>query len=359
MSRSRVATKANDKLLNACDGKTESQGGLNVPDFKEALLIKYPQVVDLVEKAVTRDDLCAIYKQIIQRIDEAQPHLKPDESQLKLKIFPVIPHIDHDLDKGYYLTDAYRFINWQETDITELNVNLYHQVLINQVNRRLLQESCEVGNDLYVIRNFTGRNYTDSDSVLDITTYFKFDKSDKDKRCKIFDDVNISFYDVHSRDAEALIGKNIDYGDFNTKPYAIILLSNGGTSWNEYLGHIYVWQSPVDPTIAVAIGIRGRVENTFIDKERRIQNISAYLLEGVRQFALKHKCTKIMIPKPLHTMSRILKSNGFTVNNTYPKEVIGISPAPYKNCNNYPFCYTRQSQAEIMPVSITNVEFVE
>ena len=47
----------NVSLLNACQGKTASQGGLNVPEMKKQLGDLFPEKAAEIKSARTRDDL--------------------------------------------------------------------------------------------------------------------------------------------------------------------------------------------------------------------------------------------------------------------------------------------------------------
>jgi hypothetical protein len=49
-----------DQLKNACNGKTYSQGGLNVPQMKKALKALYPDNSRLIDQAKTRNELDAL-----------------------------------------------------------------------------------------------------------------------------------------------------------------------------------------------------------------------------------------------------------------------------------------------------------
>jgi len=102
-----------------------------------------------------------------------------------------------------------------------------------------------------------------------------------------------SYYDVFGRDHSL-------YNDLlEVETYCIVAIENGN-----YLGHIYTWISPEDRNICLAMGIRSTIESGK-------KGISRFLLEGVRNFALLNGCNKILVPRPLPIMERILLQIGF------------------------------------------------
>lgn len=80
----------------------------------------------------------------------------------------------------------------------------------------------------------------------------------------------------------------------------------------QYSGHIYVWISPTDPKLCLMIGIRNRVDNVFILGSRDyLPNVSLYLLEGCRKYALQQGSTRLAVIYPLSVMIKIITVLGF------------------------------------------------
>src|SRR5690625_2651639 len=78
--------------------------------------------------------------------------------------------------------------------------------------------------------------------------------------------------------------------------YVVVLLYKG-----EYYGHIYTWRLIGEHSdICMAVGIRGRVDLIFLGD--RLQDLSRYLFEGVRMFALSKGCHSIVVPLPYEHM---------------------------------------------------------
>lgn len=119
-------------------------------------------------------------------------------------------------------------------------------------------------------------------------------------------------FDVFERDQEVFNQTN-----WNVQTYAIVVLYKG-----EYFGHIYTWISPVEKWICFAMGIRGRVDSVF--SKDNLQNLSGYLLEGARRFALAKGCRAIVVTHPLDVMKSILTKMGF-LPFTLEKQYIGRS----------------------------------
>lgn len=72
------------------------------------------------------------------------------------------------------------------------------------------------------------------------------------------------------------------------------------------------------------MGIRGRIDSVF--RQDDLRNISSYLLEGARRFALAKRCTAVIVTHPLTVMKIILKKLGF-LPERIPKQYVGKSLA--------------------------------
>ena len=119
------------------------------------------------------------------------------------------------------------------------------------------------------------------------------------ERCAQFRKRQKGYQDTFNRDHHLF-----NQSDWNVITYSIVLLYRG-----KYFGHIYTWISPRYPSMCLAMGIRGRVDNVFL--EDTLPNVANYLLEGVRRFALAKGCYFMVITKPLAVMKTVLLRLGF------------------------------------------------
>jgi len=102
------------------------------------------------------------------------------------------------------------------------------------------------------------------------------------------------------------------------------------------------------------MGIRNRVDSLFIKyTNENLRNVSYYLLEGVRRFALSKGAANIIITYPRLIMQKILPTLGFV--RTEEKEIsdklIGQSIAPPSILNYCSNCY---KLSDIIKPIITN-----
>ena len=82
-----------------------------------------------------------------------------------------------------------------------------------------------------------------------------------------------------------------------------------------------------------------------------------YLIEGVRQFAIRNGCSSILIPYPMEIMKEILLKLGFKENVALlEKEIIGVSCAPQHDCKPSK-CYIKNTEKAIHLDRITTVLF--
>lgn len=138
------------------------------------------------------------------------------------------------------------------------------------------------------------------------------------------------YTEVYSRDQDAF-----EQFNFNVELNAIVLTYNG-----EYYGHIYCWISPIEK-IVLAMGIRNRVDNIFLKgTDKYLPDVSGYLLEGVRNFALSNGIDQMIIVTPLPIMRNILSDLGFKMEFISSK-IIGQSISP-DNCSGF-YCFTQST----------------
>ena len=82
-------------------------------------------------------------------------------------------------------------------------------------------------------------------------------------------------------------------------PYALVLLDEE----NNYCGHIYVW---IYENNIYCMGIRNNVKSLF--SKSKLKNVSTYLLEGVRRFALHFGFNDFNMMMPVSKMKFILEN---------------------------------------------------
>lgn len=90
--------------------------------------------------------------------------------------------------------------------------------------------------------------------------------------------------------------------------------------------------------VTVLLWVRNRVDSLFTRYfENNLKNVSHYLLEGVRRFALSKAADNFIITSPRPIMQRILPTLGFQ-RVSIPTTLIGSSIAPTRStiCSN---CY--------------------
>lgn len=131
---------------------------------------------------------------------------------------------------------------------------------------------------------------------------FNPDMVDRISQCVKFNTIYIDQLEVMSRDTDFFIH------DFPNTTYGIVLLNDD----MEYYGHTYCW---IHKGEVFSMGIRNRIDSVFMkNTEKYIENVSYYLLEGVRQFTLRNGFKTFNIVSPLLVMHTILKKLGFIVN---------------------------------------------
>lgn len=212
-------------------------------------------------------------------------------------------------------------VNWSSNDSMELSISLNNQARNNYMEILAMTVSCE--HDDYD-KPFTVITIDNNVYIKD----FNVSPEQKPALCKLFLERQKDYFEVISRDQDALT-----YDDVNVQLYALVLVYNG-----IYQGHIYSWLSPYDPNYCFAMGIRNRVDAIFIRyDEDNLRNVSHYLLEGVRRFAISKGISNIIITYPKPIMVKILPLLGF-VRTTVPNRLMGqsIAPGSFGNCIN---CY--------------------
>lgn len=199
-------------------------------------------------------------------------------------------------------------VDWSSDDPKRLSEALNSQIKNNYTDFSQLDILCRNPAGFEQVLYTT--NFVEGTQEL-VKNYYKSPEQ-KAEQCKKFLQRFHGLVDVLERDQDVFNQRT-----WNVQTYAIVVLYKG-----EYFGHIYTWVSPVDPSLCFAMGIRGRVDSVFI--EDNLQNLSHYLLEGVRRFALAKGCSSIVVTHPLDTMKSILTRLGFR-GSLIPRTTIGES----------------------------------
>ena len=238
------------------------------------------------------------------------------------------------LDKKYLLNIP----DWE--NISNLSDTLNRQVKRNMWQAGLLEVTC---NESIKIQSSEGPDLKIpwQQTIKGITTLnFATDNKENDKHvCKQYVKSIRNRWDVLSKDQDSF--------EYVTKPlrkdsielHAIVIISNK----LGYIGHIYVWIAPVDPSICAVIGIRSSPLMAFYRNfGNGISRISGYLLEGVRRFALGKNASKIVIQSPIGKMVQIVKKNGF-VTKSIRNSVFGYGGGLTNNNNATCYnCYVKE-----------------
>lgn len=210
-------------------------------------------------------------------------------------------------------TTSNRTVSLDTMSCEDLTIMLHNEITNYDLNNNLLRGLCDDEEDPYSVKadeegEWMFVNYTLNDSsVCHNHTSNNFQRS---------------IIDVLSRDSDAFSGLvNVDL-------YAVVLIHKG-----EYYGHIYTWKYN---NYCVAVGIRSRIDIAFLraTEEGALKNVANYLLEGVRRFAAINSCHQIVIPYPLTSMLRILRSHGF-VSERLTHGDLGKGPGLFDPSLNY------------------------
>lgn len=230
------------------------------------------------------------------------------DTKIVIKCFPVLKiakpfTVSEMLDEPISENKNTYEVDWSSNDAANLSHQLANQIRNEVKMLRMYKNMCR-GNTVSL--TFQKSTFTYLDPGIDeLSTRehrwpltFEQHKS----ACLDLNKAYPSYLEVFDRDADAYAQKN-----FDTKPYAVVLLKD-----DIYIGHIYTWISPREPSICLAIGIRASISE--IPKKQlglKTSAISSMLLEGVRQFALHKRAKEIVVVWPLANMVPILKNLGF------------------------------------------------
>lgn len=207
--------------------------------------------------------------------------------------------------------------DWTATNSYELSLALKYQVETNRANLLTMEISC-TDPELFSEPVY-GVTYESGQPAVTEETLETLPPHERKLLCEQYLRTVRAHKEVISRDIDAFnqIG-------FTVELYAVVAFYK-----NLYQGHIYFWQSPVSLEYSFAMGIRNRVNSVFHRFDVNfLKNVSGYLLEGCRRFALFKSSKFLYVTHPVATMKPILEKLGF-VNSHINESLYGVSIAPY------------------------------
>lgn len=212
----------------------------------------------------------------------------------------------------FLLRDVYRRgvpIDWSSSDPTFLTANLNNLSWLNKWDLQSFERSCKDSDE---VSRVVFQNYSIQTKNLPLTL------EQKNESCDKFISRIKDFSEILSRDEDAL-----NYVDIKGDLYAVVLIYQG-----EYQGHIYTWISPFDASYCFAMGIRNRLDSIFtVYSGNNLRNVSSYLFEGVRRFALSKGASHLIVPYPRPIMTQLLPKLGF-VQTEIKQSLLRLSLAP-------------------------------
>lgn len=180
--------------------------------------------------------------------------------------------------------------NWETDDVVELN--------------EMFKKTIQSNYDLFVYYKHYCKNLN-----AQFYHYMINNRKYKEKTmCKKYNEAVSAYEDTFNRDFNAFYQEK-------TKGDADINVCILFDDYYNYLGHIYCW---VVGDLCMGFGIRAKIDNFF---NKTHSNVSLYLLEGLRKFAIANNCNNIFIPDPLPNMEQILKKHGFVLSRRYQYNV--------------------------------------
>jgi hypothetical protein len=184
-------------------------------------------------------------------------------------------------------------VDWLSNNPYDLSLSLNNQVRNNYMELEALRVSSDEASDIPM---FTVKTIDSQVAVVD----YPMTCEQKSKACKLFIERSNDYDEVISRDQDAL-----NYDDVDVELHAVVLIFI-----NTYHGHIYAWLGKNN--YCYAMGIRNKVDSIFTRSfENNLKNVSHFLLEGVRLFALSKGASEFVVTYPKPIMVKILPTLGF------------------------------------------------
>jgi hypothetical protein len=190
-------------------------------------------------------------------------------------------------------------VDWSQRDSQNLSLTLINQINNNIIDLETLLNECRPYVPEYTSRHLNTEKHFKGvlEKFPDIDINHPPPYQYNEANCMKFLPLVEAYSEVRNLDIRALYQTG-----FDADLYAVILLYR-----NQYYGHIYTWLSPVDPSICCFMGIRNRVDNVFLkDIGDQLANVSYYLVEGVRRFALFMHCDKLVVVNARPIMREVI-----------------------------------------------------
>ena len=267
--------------------------------------------------------------------------LNPSNYDLLLLSFPI-----QEVEVPFKMPPRGAKLVWCDPDLTwnhvinpqstpnELTTIFNCQIKNNNLLFEQLHAQCIYSDELPGLRSMQFIDLPDGEIDMRILKDYYVTEEKKLEQCKVYENRRQGYMDTFSRDDDVLNKSPM----WDSPTHVMVALKPNLEGILEYFGHIYVWVSPVDPSICIAQGIRNRVDSAFLGDDN-VKGLSKYLFEGVRRFAEDHGCSRIIVPNPLPTMKSILLKMGFqptTINkNVFGKSLAYMHPSPFDTrCDN-------------------------
>lgn len=228
-------------------------------------------------------------------------------------------------------------VDWSQRDSQSLSLALIDQINNNTIELEMLLDKCRPYIEQYTSSHVNTEKYFKSlkEKFPNINTTNPPPYQYNLENCSKFIPLVEAYNEVRNLDVRAIYQTY-----FDVELYAVVVLYR-----NEYYGHIYTWLSPVDPSVCCFMGIRNRVDNIFLkDMNTQLANVSYYLVEGVRRFALFKNCNKLVVVNARRIMREVILPRLGFIKTNIPSYYTGVSinrpgPITEKQLSN-PWFYT-------------------
>lgn len=198
---------------------------------------------------------------------------------------------------------SYRVVRWPDTIVDEnvLSEKLNQQVLNEYLLFWMYRTRGIKRSPLNQTPIFTEKGLVDID--------FKPYRKSEEQVHNEYLGTTSTMPDLYAKDANAF---EYVLNEHMIELYAVVVVSDELQIYGNYLGHVYTWISPFDPTLCFMMGIRSTGLMTFLRaQDKGVNRMSSHILDGVIQFARNKNATKIAITDPIGMMVDISLRSGF------------------------------------------------
>lgn len=250
---------------------------------------------------------------------------KTQSQKNEIYIFKVDKIPNHYSMKNHYSGEDLVDINWNSKNQT---LELNKQIIVNELLQRQLENWCR--QDPENINIILGKNK--------MLNFIIEDKKKMRQTCQEYIKNRKNQYDVLSRDQDVF--DLLENKNSNIDIHAVVAVNeNMG-----YIGHVYVWSSPIDKNYVFMIGIRSSPMMPFLRMiDSGVKGVANILLGGVETFAKQNGANSIVILSPIGAMTAIAQKNGFIRTDEITKVLVGkggnLTKIPYDKCDK---CYIKK-----------------